>query len=101
MKIIVGGKKKKKMVIVNNNIAIRIAEKVSRYIDSSMNRATPSVNCHLYRKREIGQRKSLPVMLAATKGVMSVRCSILYQRSEWTRSRSYKVIFLYDGRLYK
>ena len=38
MKIIV---EKKKIVIVKNNIAIRIAEKVSRYIDASMNRATP------------------------------------------------------------
>ena len=36
-------KKKKKIVIVKNNIAIRIAGKVSRYIDASMNRATPSV----------------------------------------------------------
>ena len=35
-------KKKKKIVIVKNNIAIRIAGKVSRYIDASMNRATPS-----------------------------------------------------------
>ena len=35
--------KKKKIVIVKNNIAIRIAGKVSRYIDASMNRATPSV----------------------------------------------------------
>ena len=42
MKIIVG-KKKKKIVIVKNNIAIRIAGKVSRYIDASMNGATP--NC--------------------------------------------------------
>ena len=29
-------------MIVKNNIAIRIAGKVSRYIDASMNRATPS-----------------------------------------------------------
>ena len=50
MKIIVGEKKKKKklltklkIVIVKNNIAIRIAGKVSRYIDASMNRATPSI----------------------------------------------------------
>ena len=54
MKIIVGKKKKKKckkkiiiiikkkIAIVKNNIAIRIAGKVSRYIDASMNRATPS-----------------------------------------------------------
>ena len=42
MKIIVK-KKKKKIVIVKNNIAIRIAGKVSRYIDASMNRATPTV----------------------------------------------------------
>ena len=34
-------KKKKKIAIVKNNIAIRIAGKVSRYIDASMNRATP------------------------------------------------------------
>ena len=40
MKIIV--EKKKKIVIVKNNIAIRIAGKVSRYIDASMNRATPT-----------------------------------------------------------
>ena len=43
MKIIVE-KKKKKIVIVKNNIAIRIAGKVSRYIDASMNRATPTTN---------------------------------------------------------
>ena len=45
MKIIVEKKKKKKkkkkIVIVKNYIAIRIAGKVSRYIDASMNRATP------------------------------------------------------------
>ena len=35
------GKKKKKKKIYNN-IAIRIAGKVSRYIDASMNRATPT-----------------------------------------------------------
>ena len=40
MKIVVG---KKKIAIVKNNIAIRIAGKVSRYIDASMNRATPSI----------------------------------------------------------
>ena len=34
--------KKNKKTIVKNNIAIRIAGKVSRYIDASMNRATPS-----------------------------------------------------------
>ena len=32
----------KKNWIINNNIAIRIAGKVSRYIDASMNRATPT-----------------------------------------------------------
>ena len=45
MKIIVEKKKlkkkKKKIVIVKNNIAIRIAGKVSWYIDASINRATP------------------------------------------------------------
>ena len=35
-----GEKKKKKIAVVKNNIAIRIAGKVSRYIDASMNRAT-------------------------------------------------------------
>ena len=35
--------KKKKIVIIKNNIAIRIAGKVSRYIDASMNRATPNI----------------------------------------------------------
>ena len=30
-------------MLVKNNIAMRIAGKVSRYIDASMNRATPSV----------------------------------------------------------
>ena len=48
MKIIVEKKlekKKKKIAIIKNNIAIRIAGKVSRYIDASMNRATPNVNC--------------------------------------------------------
>ena len=34
-------RKKKKIVIIKNNIAICIAGKVSRYIDASMNRATP------------------------------------------------------------
>ena len=38
--------KKKKIAIVKNNIAIRIAGKVSRYIDASMNRATPSISHH-------------------------------------------------------
>ena len=46
MKIIVEIKKNKKIAIVKNNIAIRIAGKVSRYIDALMNRATPS----LYRQ---------------------------------------------------
>ena len=36
------GGKKKKIVIVKNNIAIRIAGKVSRYIDASMYRVTPT-----------------------------------------------------------
>ena len=40
MKIIVG--ENKKIAIVKNYFAIRIAGKVSRYIDASMNRATPS-----------------------------------------------------------
>ena len=31
----------KNIVIIKNNIAIRIAGKVSRYIDASVNRATP------------------------------------------------------------
>ena len=35
-------REKKKIAIVKNNIAIRVAGKVSRYIDASMNRATPS-----------------------------------------------------------
>ena len=38
-------KKSKKIVIVKNNIAIRIAGKVSRYIDASMNRANPNDVC--------------------------------------------------------
>ena len=42
MKIIVAKIKKIKIAIVKNNIAIRIAGKVSRYIDASMNRATPT-----------------------------------------------------------
>ena len=38
----IGGKKiETKFAIIKNNIAIRIAGKVSRYIDASMNRATP------------------------------------------------------------
>ena len=44
MKIIVE-KKKKKNRDYKNNIAIRIVGKVSRYIDASMNRATPSTYC--------------------------------------------------------
>ena len=53
MKIIVAKNKKIKnkikikIVIVKNNIAIRVAGKVSRYIDASMNRATP--NCYLVK----------------------------------------------------
>ena len=35
-------KKSKKIAIVKNNIAMRIAGKVSRYVDASMNRATPT-----------------------------------------------------------
>ena len=42
MKIILRQKELKKIVIIKNNIVIRIAGKVSRYIDASMNRATPS-----------------------------------------------------------
>ena len=44
MKIVVEKKIKNNKInaIVKNNIAIRIAGKVSRYIDASMNRATPS-----------------------------------------------------------
>ena len=34
-------KKKKYIAIIKNYITIRIAGKVSRYIDASMNRATP------------------------------------------------------------
>ena len=41
MKIIVQKKNLQKIVIIKNNIAIRIAGKVSWYIDPSMNRATP------------------------------------------------------------
>ena len=37
----------KKIAIVKKNIAIHIAGKVSRYIDASMNRATPSFNITL------------------------------------------------------
>ena len=47
MKTIV--EKKKKSVIVNFFIAIHIAGKVSRYIDASMNRATPNLKLHLFR----------------------------------------------------
>ena len=50
MKIIVG--KKKKIAIVKNNIAIRIAGKVSRYIDASMNRASP-ISLVLHIKSDI------------------------------------------------
>ena len=42
MKITVQKKIEKKIVIKKNNIAICIAGKVSRYIDASMNRATPN-----------------------------------------------------------
>ena len=44
-KKITNKKKLKKIAIVKNNIAIRIAGKVSRYIDASMNRATPRYLC--------------------------------------------------------
>ena len=39
--------KSKKIVIEKNNIAIRIAGKVSRYIDESMNRAAPTAIGHV------------------------------------------------------
>ena len=55
MKIIVA-KKKKKIVIVKNNIAIRIAGKVSRYIDALMNRATPTT--HLISVTAIGSGRN-------------------------------------------
>ena len=49
-----------KIAIVKNNIAIRIAGKVSRYIDASMNRATPT----LYpRGRSYLNRKGLVVLV--------------------------------------
>ena len=38
-------KLQKKIAIVKKNITIRIAGKVSRYIDALMNRATPSYDC--------------------------------------------------------
>ena len=44
--------KKKKIVIVKNNIAIRIAGKVSRYIDASMNRATPIISWYMSQLSE-------------------------------------------------
>ena len=40
-------KKQNKIVIIKNNIAIRIAGNVSRHIDASMNRATPSGVCRV------------------------------------------------------
>ena len=43
-------KAKKKIVIIKNNIAIRIAGKVSRYIDALMNRATPTADKHSAKK---------------------------------------------------
>ena len=46
----------KKMAIVTNNIEIRIAGKVSRYIDASMNRATPTI--YPSRRRDGGAREA-------------------------------------------
>ena len=48
---------KEKIAIVKNNIAIRIAGKVSRYIDASMNRATLTVHwSHILTMRESAER---------------------------------------------
>ena len=61
MKIIVGKKKKKKKIaIVTNNIAIRIAGKVSRYIDASMNRVTPSRRRTRRIRSHFGGGRQLP-----------------------------------------
>ena len=61
MKIIVEKNKKikknKKIVIVKNNIAIRIAGKVSRYIDASMNRATPTRQPLVHTPTSCGARQ--------------------------------------------
>ena len=52
------------MAIVKNNIAIRIAGKVSRYIDASMNRATPTQ--HAVRERVTLFYNSPVILLYAT-----------------------------------
>ena len=51
-----GKKKKKKIVIVKNNIAIRIAGKVSRYIDASMNHATPNTKAVAQNRQRLRKR---------------------------------------------
>ena len=62
------GGKKKKITIVKNNIAIRIAGKVSRYIDASMNRATPSGTYQSVRvvsgERAVFRRRLRPAVRA-------------------------------------
>ena len=69
MKIIVEKKKKKKIVIVKNNIAIRIAGKVSRYIDASMNRAT---HRHNYTKNM--WRSAIAIFIKSWIQVQHVLC---------------------------
>ena len=39
-------------MIVKNNIAIRIAGKISRYIDASMNRATPTYHAPIFDDKD-------------------------------------------------
>ena len=62
----------KKIVIVKNNIAIRIAGKVSQYIDASMNRATPTINiCDVNYNCAVHSMRGL--RLAHTSGYKRLR----------------------------
>ena len=56
--------KKKKKVIIKNNIAIRIAGKVSRYIDASMNRATRRVQWPVGYSRQLRSTRAASPRIA-------------------------------------
>ena len=62
-------KNKQKIAIKKNNIAIRIAGKVSRYIDASMNRATPNRNLLSF---------SIPNSLNYARRHWDLFCSVVY-----------------------
>ena len=70
----------KKIVIIKRNITIRIAGKVSRYIDASTNRATPSIeHRHLCKTRA-------SVLLSATYGTFESvdEATAVHEQRLWT-----------------